>query len=67
MLEQGGTLLPVKFGRVYVREAGVQRVLDGQLELGAGRGLLLPVQDEQLLQPLQKLTGDLFTSARSSV
>ena len=44
MLEDGGAFLPVDVGRVNAGQAGIKRVLDGELELGAGRGLLPPVE-----------------------
>jgi len=37
---------------VDARQAGVEHVLDGEPGLGARRGLLPPVEDERLLEPV---------------
>jgi len=58
VLEEGGTLLLVERLVVGAGQAGVEHVLDGELELGARRGLLPPVEDEQLLEPGQQVAGD---------
>jgi hypothetical protein len=58
VLEEGGALLHVKRFVVGARQAGVEHVFDGELELGACRSLLPPVQDQQLLEPVQQVAGD---------
>jgi len=65
VLEDGRALLLVEVGRVDSRQAGVQHVLDGKSELSPGRGLLAPVQDEQLLEPGRSSRTTFFTSRRS--
>jgi hypothetical protein len=60
MLEQDRALLLVDGFVVGAGEAGVEYVFDGQPDLGAGGGLLAPVQDEQLLDARQQLAGDLL-------
>src|SRR6266566_5749743 len=58
VLEYGRALLLVKGSGIGRWEAGVQSVFDGEPELRSSRGFLPPVQDEQLLEPLQKVAGD---------
>ncbi len=58
MLEEGGALLVVNLGRVGPGQAGIQGVLDDQLQLGASGGFLPPGRDKQLLQSCQQLAGD---------
>lgn len=57
VLEKGGTLLRVKRSVVGFGQR-VEHVLDGELDLRASGGLLPPVQNEQLLEPIQKFAGD---------
>jgi hypothetical protein len=52
MLEHRRALLAVQLGGVGARQAGVEGVFDGQLQLRAGAGLLAPVQHQQPLQAL---------------
>jgi len=58
VLEDGGTLLLVECARVDARQAGVENVFDGEFELCAGRGLLPPVENKQLFEPVQQFAGD---------
>ncbi len=60
MLEEDGALLSVEIAGVRLRQAGVQGLLDGELQLRPGRRLLPPVDHEQQLDPVQQLAGDLL-------
>ncbi len=53
VLEEDRAFLLVGGFVVGAGEAGVEHVFDGQPDLGACRGLLAPVQDEQLLDACQ--------------
>jgi hypothetical protein len=57
VLEDRGAFLAVQLGRVGPRQAGVERVLDGQQQRGARRGLLSPVEHQRLLELHQQLVG----------
>ena len=41
-------------------QAAVEHVFDGELELGAGRGFLPPVENEKLLEFGEELADDLL-------
>ena len=60
MLEHRGALLPIQVGRVGSREPRIQGVLDGELELRSSSRFLTPVQNQQLLEPVEQFASDLL-------
>ena len=60
MLEGGGTLLREERFVKSAGQTGIQHILNSQFQLETDGRLLPPIEDEQLLEPVQQVAGALL-------